>query len=106
MVDKHKLALAETKIKDWTSKLDFQEADKLRYQAQVGVLRETVANLQREILDLKNTLDKEQEISRRLSRQITAVQDTLAESQKREAELVLKKADLVSWNSSNLQHLK
>ncbi len=96
MVDKHKLALSEMKCKDWQSKLDCEESEKLRYQSQVGTLRESVANLQREILDLKSSLDKEQELSKRLSRQISAVQDTLAETHKREAEMALKKADLVS----------
>lgn len=97
-VDKHKIHLAETKIRQLESRLELETAAKIRAEANCNKSKEQLDSLKDQLQNLQAVKERETEILKRLQQQHSHQQDAVAAAQRREADLAQKQRDLVCWN--------
>ncbi|VDN02002.1 unnamed protein product [Thelazia callipaeda] len=87
-VDKHKLLLAEQKIRDLESKLELEICQKVRIEALMIKANDEVESLNDQILEFKSLHEKDLNINQKLRKDVSMLQDQLEDLRKKEMDLV------------------
>lgn len=87
-VEKHKLQLAEQKIRDLEAKVELELMQKLRLDTNLVKANDELDSLREQLAEAISLRDKETDAARKTRKEMLAVQDHLHELQKRETELV------------------
>ncbi|CAI4224349.1 unnamed protein product [Auanema sp. JU1783] len=90
MVEKHRLVLAEQKIKDTESKVELEAAHKLRLESMVIKLTDEVESLTEQTRELTTARDKEIENVRKTKKESVLLQESIEEWKKRELDAAAK----------------
>ncbi|VDK63119.1 unnamed protein product [Onchocerca ochengi] len=89
-VEKHKLLLAEQRIRDLETKLELEISQKLRLEALMVKTKDEVESLKDQIQELNNLREKDLNINRKTLKDISILQEQLEDLRKREMDLVHK----------------
>uniref|UniRef100_A0A183I6T9 Myosin_tail_1 domain-containing protein n=1 Tax=Onchocerca flexuosa TaxID=387005 RepID=A0A183I6T9_9BILA len=89
-VEKHKLLLAEQRIRDLETKLELEVSQKLRLEALMVKANDEVESLKDQIQELNNLREKDLNITRKTRKDISILQEQLEDLRKREMDLVHK----------------
>lgn len=105
-VDKQLIVRLESKIRDLENRLELETTSRHRADQQVTRLKEQAEEIQTEKVRLSDAELKNQELQKRLQRQLRDVQEELADLQRKEGEASQRKHDLVCvvmhrWSSSS-----
>uniref|UniRef100_A0A915PS61 Myosin motor domain-containing protein n=1 Tax=Setaria digitata TaxID=48799 RepID=A0A915PS61_9BILA len=95
-VEKHKLLLAEQKIRDLETKLELEISQKLRLEALMVKASDEVESLKDQIQELNNLRERDLNINRKIRKDVSMLQEQLEDLRKREMDLVHKCKQLVS----------
>ncbi|XP_074642928.1 unconventional myosin-XVIIIa-like isoform X2 [Tubulanus polymorphus] len=93
-VDKQAVAILEAKHRESESKLELERTTRHRLEMQIERTKETIDNLTTQKDDLVSKDERQQEINRRLQRQLRDAQEELGEIRGKEAETNQRKHDL------------
>ncbi|KAM3725289.1 Unconventional myosin-XVIIIa [Dirofilaria immitis] len=89
-VEKHKLLLAEQRIRDLEAKLELEISHKLRLEALMIKANDEVESLKDQIQELNNLREKDLNINRKTRKDMSILQEQLEDLRKREMDLVRK----------------
>lgn len=89
-VEKHKLQLAEQKIRDLEAKLELETMQKLRLDAMMVKANDELDSLREQLSEASCLRDKEADAARKARKEMLAAKDQQNELRKRETELVHK----------------
>ncbi|VDK82668.1 unnamed protein product [Litomosoides sigmodontis] len=87
-VEKHKLLLAEQRIRDLEAKLELEISQKLRLEALMVKASDEVESLKDQIQELNSLREKDFNINRKTRKDISTLQEQLEDIRKREMDLV------------------
>ncbi|CAG9533454.1 unnamed protein product [Cercopithifilaria johnstoni] len=89
-VEKHKLLLAEQRIRDLEAKLELEISQKLRLEALMIKANDEVESLKDQIQELNSLREKDFSVNRKTRKDISTLQEQLEDLRKREMDLVHK----------------
>ncbi|MFH4982800.1 hypothetical protein AB6A40_009509 [Gnathostoma spinigerum] len=87
-VEKHKLLLAEQRIRDIEAKLDVEMMQKTRVEALLAKANDDVENMRDQINEINVLREKDSEAGKKIRKELSVLHDQLQDSRKREAELL------------------
>ncbi|VBB30228.1 unnamed protein product [Acanthocheilonema viteae] len=89
-VEKHKLLLAEQRIRDLEAKLELEISQKLRLEALMVKANDEVESLKDQIQELNSLREKDLSVNRKTRKDVSTLQEQLEDLRKKEMDLVHK----------------